>query len=60
MDDDEYIRYLVSYLISNSDRFITYSFDRNGSHAVGGYKEFQEFSQSEMEKVIKEFNDYFL
>lgn len=55
MDDDETVRYLVSYLIANSYRFITYSFDRNGSHSVGGYQEFQELSQSGMEEVIREF-----
>lgn len=55
MDDNETARYLASYILSNSYRVMHWSFDRNGSHSDGEYREYCELSQTGLEEVIKEF-----
>ena len=53
--DDETVRYLASYIISNSHRVFGFTFDRNGSHNANEYRDYCELSQTGLEEVIKEY-----
>ncbi len=54
-DDNEFARYLASYLESHSDSFVFTSFDRNASHSTGEYQEYSYISREALENKIKEF-----
>jgi len=54
-DDNEGARYLASYIVSNQDRVLDYSFDRNGSHNAGVYKESVYIDYDSLHEVIREF-----
>lgn len=54
-DDNEFARYLASYLEANEHKFIFTSFDRNASHNSGEYKEYSYVSREGLEDLIKEF-----
>jgi hypothetical protein len=55
VDDDEYVRYLASYIIAHQGQLIEYSFDRTASHSEGEYREYVLINQERLEEIIKEF-----
>lgn len=55
MNDDEFVRYLASYLESNQEKFVFSSFDRNASHNAGEYREYTYISREGLEDLIKQF-----
>lgn len=54
-DDNEYARYLATYLIQHSDSFVFTSFDRNGSHNADEYKEYTYLDEKSLYECIKRF-----
>lgn len=54
-DDDEFARYLASYLESNQETFVFSSFDRTASHNAGEYREYTYISREGLEDLIKQF-----
>lgn len=54
-DDNEFARYLASYLESHQHSFVFSSFDRNASHTAGEYREYTYISREDLENKIKEF-----
>lgn len=56
-DDNEYARYLATYLIQHSDSFVFTSFDRNASHNSGEYKEYTYISEQALYECIKKFEN---
>lgn len=54
-NDNEFARYLASYLESHQDKFVFSSFDRNASHSAGEYREYTYISREGLEELIKEF-----
>lgn len=54
-DDNEFARYLATYLIQHSDSFVFTSFDRNGSHNAGEYREYTYLDETALYECIKEF-----
>jgi hypothetical protein len=55
--DNEFARYLASYLEQHQDKFIFTSFDRNASHNTGEYKEYTYLDREALERVIVEFQE---
>lgn len=56
-DDNEFARYLASYLIQHSDSFVFTSFDRNASHSTGDYVEYIYLDEQSLYELIKNFQN---
>jgi len=56
-DDDEFARYLATYLLQHSDSFVFTSFDRNASHNSGEYKEYTYIGEQALYECIKNFEN---
>lgn len=54
-DDNEFARYLATYLIQHSDSFLFTSFDRTASHNAGEYLEYTYIDEQALCECIKEF-----
>lgn len=59
-DDNEAIRYLASYICSHEQEILITSFDRNGSHNAGEYKEITFIDYDKLHQVIRDFYDNLL
>lgn len=58
-DDNEYARYLATYLVQHADSFMFTSFDRNASHNAGEYKEYTYLDEKALYRCIKKFEAEF-
>jgi hypothetical protein len=54
-DDNEFARYLASYLCGYSSDLIDFSYDRNASHNAGEYREYAVLNREALERSIKTF-----
>lgn len=57
---EEDIAHLAGWLCQHSSSLITHSFDRNGSHSAGEYREHVYLYNAEMVRLIKEWYDSLL
>lgn len=58
-DDNEFARYLASYLESMEHSWLFESFDRNASHCAGDYRSYKYIDRVELEKAIACFMEIF-
>lgn len=58
-DDNEFARYLASYLESTEHSWLFESFDRTASHCAGDYRTYQHIDVKELEKTIACFMETF-
>lgn len=55
-DDNEYARYLATYLSQNMHEFVFTSFDRNASHSAEEYREYSYISEECLYDLICRFD----